>query len=144
MSDRVLNPPLNFSTSFSRNCVYIIRLIHCSDNNLSNKLNFFRVNLFSGIVWMLRNSLLETGANARLVKSKRYYIISWNFGTSPKIYLGIIFWIFFSFKIWTDIGSVSTFEDQVLFLCMFSVRITNIPLTMLVVFEFRGFRKDYK
>ena len=59
------------------------------------------------------------------------------FGDFSKIYLWLILWGFF-FKTQTGFSSRSTFHHQLLFFGIF-VRIMNISLVILILFESRGF-----
>ena len=66
--------------------------------------------------------------------------ISWNFVTFPKIYLGLILWIFVQCLTWF-LQCQHFFTTRCYFLCMLSVGIMHTSLAMLIVFESRGFRK---
>ena len=69
-----------------------------------------------------------------------YYTSMMKLVTFPKIYLGLIFWVFFS-KLKLVLQCQHFFTTRCYFLCMSSVGIMNISLVILVVFEFRDFRK---
>ena len=67
--------------------------------------------------------------------------ISWNLVTFPKIYLALVFWIFFQHSNWF-LQHKHFFTTRCYFLCMSSVRIMNISLAVLVVFESRWYREN--
>ena len=83
-------------------------------------------------------------------KKLPWYILLYNFSatspnlrnlvTFPKIYLGLIFWNFFS--IFELVFAVSAlFHDQLLFFGVSSVGKMNTCLTLIVAFKSRSFRK---
>ena len=86
------------------------------------------------------------------LKKLPWYILLYNFSatfpnlrnlvTFPKIYLGLIFGIFFS--IFELVFAVSAlFHDQLLFFCVSSVGKMNTCLILIVVFKSRSFRKFF-
>ena len=108
---------------------------------------------FKKMVFILKRIMSKFNPNQTggLKKLPRY-ILLYNFSTTspnlrnlvtfPKIYLGLIFWNFFSiFKLVFAVSAL--FHDQLLFFCMCSVGKMNTCLTLIVPFKSRSFRKIF-